>query len=224
MRPSALIACEESGAVRDALREQGVQAWSCDLKPGRGKYPQYHYERDVRDLLDWEWDMMIAFPDCTYLTCSAEWAYGDGPYHMKLEPDTLTGAARRAARQEALDFVRLLLDAPIPRIALENPVGRIGTAIRPASQSIQPYDFGDDASKRTCLWLKNLPLLKPTTRCPGRWVKWKGKMVERWSNQTDSGQNRLGPSKTRGAERAVTYPGIAQAMAEQWGRLLISPR
>jgi hypothetical protein len=118
-----------------------------------------------------------------------------------------------------LEFVRKLLDAPIPRIALENPVGRIGTQIRPATQFIQPYQFGEDASKRTGLWLKNLPPLQETKRFPGRWVTYNNKLVERWSNQTDSGQNRLGPSETRSADRARTYLGIANAMAKQWGKL-----
>jgi hypothetical protein len=111
-----------------------------------------------------------------------------------------------------LGFVRLLLEAPVPRIAIENPVGRIGTAIRPADQYIQPYDFGEDASKRTGLWLKGLPKLVPTQRVAGRMVGGK----ERWSNQTDSGQNRLGPSEDRWQQRSRTYAGIAMAMAEQW--------
>jgi hypothetical protein len=174
----------------------------------------------VRDLLhDGLWDLMIAHPDCTYLTNSAAWAYGDGPYHQNVKPGTLVGAARRAARVEALDFVRLLLDAPVPRIALENPVGAIGTAIRPATQYIQPYEYGDDASKITGLWLKNLPPLAPTARVPGRIVTHNGKQVERWGNQTDSGQNKLTPSADRWKERARTYQGWADAMAEQWGKL-----
>lgn len=112
--------------------------------------------------------------------------------------------------------------APVPRIAIENPVGAIGTRIRAADQFVQPYDFGDDASKRTGLWLKGLPplVIDPAKRFSGRLVEWprgSGKMVERWSNQTDSGQNRLGPSADRWAARSVTYAGIARAMARQWG-------
>lgn len=142
---------------------------------------------------------MIAHPPCTYL-CSS------GLHWNKRVP------GRAAKTEEALSFVRRLLDAPIPRIALENPQGCISTRIRPADQYIQPYDFGEDASKKTGLWLKNLPRLVPTKRVPGRVVNG----IERWSNQTDSGQNRLGPSDDRWAERSKTYPGIAAAMASQW--------
>lgn len=144
--------------------------------------------------------MLIAHPPCTYL-CSS------GLHWNKRQPE------REALTQEALAFVRLLLEAPIPRIALENPVGRIGTAIRRADQRIQPYEFGEDASKATCLWLKNLPKLVATKAIPPRLVNGK----PRWANQTDSGQNRLGPSADRWKERSKTYPGIAAAMAAQWG-------
>jgi len=163
------------------------------------------------------WDLMIAHPDCTYLTCSAEWAYKDGPYHQKIKPETLVGKARRDARIAALDFVQLLLNAPINQIAIENPRGVISTAIQPATQYIQPYQFGHDASKITGLWLKNLPLLVPTKLIPGRILMQNGKSVERWANQTDSGQNKLTPSENRWKERAKTYQGWADAMAEQWG-------
>ncbi len=111
--------------------------------------------------------------------------------------------------------------APIKYKAIENPVGCIGTRIRPASQIIQPYQYGDDASKATCLWLENLPLLvpDPEARFPGRWVEHRGKMVERWSNQTDSGQNKLGPSADRWKERSKTYAGIAAAFVDHWGEI-----
>ena len=210
-----LVACEYSGRVREAFRYLGHDAWSCDLLPAEDGSP-YHYQCDVRDVLGMGWDMLIAFPDCTYLTCSAEWAYTDGPYHQKVKPGTLVGAARRAAREQALEFVAELLSAPIPRKCLENPRGVIGTRIRPASQYIQPYDFGENASKATGLWLENLPLLVSTKRVNGRFVECGGKVVERWENQTDSGQNRLSPSANRWKDRARTYPGIAAAMAEQW--------
>jgi hypothetical protein len=123
--------------------------------------------------------------------------------------------------EEALGFVRQLLGAPIPHISLENPVSVISTRIRPADQIIQPYEFGDDASKKTCLWLKNLPLLRaaPGQRVAGRLVEWprgSGKLVERWANQTDSGQNKLGPSEHRARDRSKTYQGIADAMVEQY--------
>ena len=165
------------------------------------------------------WDLMIAHPDCTYLTCSAEWAYKDGPYHQKVKPETLVGESRRIAREEALSFVDTLFKAPIKRKAIENPRGVISTRIRKASQYIQPYEYGDDASKITGLWLDGLPLLRPTQKVPGRIVEWpkgSGKMVERWGNQTDSGQNKLTPGPNRWKERAKTYQGIANAFAEQW--------
>lgn len=146
------------------------------------------------------WDVMIAHPPCTYL-CSS------GLHWNKRTP------GRQALTEEALDFVRLLLDAPIERIALENPIGCIGTRIRPADQTIQPWQFGHDASKATCLWLKNLPPLVPTAIVAPRIVNGK----KRWANQTDSGQNRLGPSADRWKERSLTYTGIARAMAWQWG-------
>ncbi len=204
---NVLIACECSGIVRDAFIARGHNAVSCDFKPTERPGP--HYQGDVRDLLEdtgIECDLMIAFPDCTYLTSSGlHWNH------------RVPGRAKKT--DDALDFVRYLLSRPIPKIALENPQGCIGTRIRPASQYIQPYDFGDDASKRTGLWLKNLPLLvpDPRDRVRGRWVRQNGKDVERWANQTDSGQNRLAPSAHRAADRAVTYPGIASAMAATWG-------
>lgn len=168
------------------------------------------------------WDLMLAFPPCTYL-CSS------GLHWNTRNPE------RALLTEQALEFVGTLLDAPIRRIALENPVGRIGTAIRPADQMIQPHEFGHDASKRTCLWLKNLPPLVPTKRVAGRWASTCGhpRWAERlgptcpvcgasskrlvWGNQTDSGQNRLGPSEDRWKLRSETYPGIAAAMAAQWG-------
>lgn len=210
-----LIACERFGVIRDAFIKAGHNAMSCDLVDSAVIGP--HYTGDVRDVLNDGWDLMIAHPDCTYLTNSAAWAFSDGPYHQKVKQGTLVGARRRAARVEALDFVRLLMDAPIPRIAIENPIGVISTAIRKPDQIIQPYEYGDNASKATCLWLKNLPLLVPTNRIHGRIVSHNGKMVERFDNQTDGGQNRLSPSDDRAMARAKTYQGWADAMAEQWG-------
>jgi len=168
---------------------------------------------DVLTVLDRGWDAAIFHPDCTFLTCSAEWAYGDGPYHLKLKPETLTGAARRAARADAVEFVFRLRDAPIPKIAIENPRGHLSAVWRKPDQTIQPHQFGDDASKATCLWLKNLAPLVPTNRIAPRIVNGK----PRWANQTDGGQNKLPPTEDRWALRATTYPGIAAAFAEQWG-------
>lgn len=202
-----LVACEESGTVRDAFIRRGHYAISCDLAPTRAPGGP-HYVGDVRPLLGLGWDVLIAHPPCTFLSSSGlHWNRRLG--HMRF------GGHQT---EEALRFAAELLGAPIRFKALENPIGCIGTRIRPCDQIIQPYEFGDDASKATCLWLDNLPPLKidPEARFPGRWVLHKGKRVERWSNQTDSGQNRLGPSEHRARDRSKTYDGIAEAMAEQW--------
>lgn len=200
-----LIACESSGVVREAFRSLGHDAWSCDILPADDGSP-YHLQGDVRHFLHDGWDMMIAHPPCTYLTVS-------GLHWNKRDPE------RARKTEEALDFVRMLMAAPIPRICIENPVSCISSRIRKPDQIIQPYQFGHDASKRTCLWFKNLdPLpIDPENRVAGRMVEHKGKLVERWSNQTDSGQNRLTPSPDRWKERSVTYEGIAKAMAQAWG-------
>lgn len=207
-----LIACESSGVTREAFRALGHDAWSCDLQPADDGSP-YHIQGDVTPHLAAGCDLMIAHPDCTYLTNSAAWAFGDGPYHQRVKPETLVGAARRAAREQALDFVRLLMGAPIPMIAIENPVGAISTRIRPADQYIQPYEYGEDASKKTGLWLKGLPILVPTQHVEPRMVGGR----PRWANQTDSGQNRLSPGSDRWKVRSKTYQGWANAFASQWG-------
>ena len=149
--------------------------------------------------MGWGWDLMIAHPPCTYLTVS-------GLHWNKRNPE------RAKHTEEALEFVQFLLSAPIKRIALENPIGCISTRIEPPTQIIQPYQFGEDASKATCLWLKNLPPLQHTGYVEPRIVDGK----KRWANQTDSGQNRLGPSPDRWKIRSKTYQGIADAMAQQW--------
>ena len=198
-----LVACEVSGAVRDAFRAHGHEAWSNDLEGNepRGKYPNYHLAGDVRWFLDQPapggapWDVLIAFPPCTYLCVS-------GLHWNKRRP------ARALETEAALAFALELAHAPIPRIAIENPVGCLSTRWRKPDQIIQPWQFGDDASKATCLWLKNLPALTHTNVLPG------GRTARR-ANQTASGQNKLGPSPERAALRAVTYPGIANAMAAQ---------
>lgn len=214
-----LIMGETSGVTREAFNKIGHYAVSCDLLPSEdgGR----HYLGDVRDTLDDGWELMIAHPDCTYLTNSASWALKDGPYHQNVKTGTLVGAARRKAQSDALDFVRLLMLAPIDRICIENPAGVIGTKIKPASQFIHPHQFGHDASKLTGLWLKNLPLLKHTKNIDPRMVEWppgSGKIVKRWANQTDSGQNNLTPSADRWQVRARTYQGWADAFAQQWGK------
>lgn len=193
-----LVACEFSGAVRDAFEAQGHDAWSCDLLAAKGK----HIKGDIRDVLHERhpWDLMIAHPPCTHLAVSgARW------FKDKLKEQA-----------EALEFVQLLLDAAVPRIALENPVSIISSRIRKPDQIIQPWMFGHNASKATCLWLKNLPKLEQTNVVePDRYVNGQA----RYANQTDSGQNRLTPSDDRWAKRSETYAGIAEAMATQWGNL-----
>jgi len=192
-----LVGCEYSGRVRDAFIARGHDAMSCDLLPTDAPGP--HYQGDVFDIINDGWDLMIAHPPCTYLSASGmHW--------------TTRGLRDPKLTEDALDFVRLLLDAPIPKIAVENPVGVISKRIRPPDQYVHPYQFGDDASKKTGFWLKGLPILVPTDRIPPRLVNGK----ERWGNQCDSGQNKLGPSEDRWKERSKTYPGLAAAMALQW--------
>jgi hypothetical protein len=193
-----LVACEFSGTVREAFRALGHDAWSCDLLPS--DRPGQHIEGDVLPHLADGWDLMIAHPPCTYLAVS-------GLHWNK----RVLGRAEKT--EDALRFVAALLDAPIPRIALENPIGCISTRIRRPDQVIQPWQFGHDASKATCLWLRGLPALFPTDVLPG------GKKARR-ANQTPSGQNRLGPSPDRWKLRSVTYQGVADAMASQWGALV----
>lgn len=192
-----LIACEYSGTVRDAFIRAGHDAMSCDLLPTDAPGP--HYQGDVFDIINNGWDMMIAHPPCTYLFVSGmHW--------------TARGLRDPQLTEDALDFVTRLMAASIPRIAVENPISVISSRIRKPDQIINPWQFGHDASKRTCLWLKNLPLLTPTDIVEPRIVNGK----KRWANQTDSGQNRLPPSDDRWKIRSETYTGIAQAMAEQW--------
>ena len=195
-----LIACEQSGTVRDAFIAAGHDAMSCDLLPSDKPGP--HYQGDVLDVLWDGWDLMIAHPPCTYLSSS-------GLHWNKRRPE------RAQQTEDALELVRALLSVPIAHIALENPIGCISSRIRKPDQTIQPWMFGHDASKATCLWLKNLPPLRRTKYVGPRIVSGK----ERWGNQTDSGQNRLPPSADRAKIRSVTYQGIADAMAAQWGSL-----
>lgn len=184
-----LIACEFSGIVRDAFRALGHDAVSCDILPSERPGP--HIQGDVLTILSEGWDMMIAHPPCTHLAVSgARWF-----------------SAKQIEQAEALNFVWALMDAPIPRIAVENPVSIISSRIRRPDQIIQPWQFGHEESKATCLWLKNLPPLRPTQI-----------MAVRNRNLTASGQNRLPPSPDRWRIRSRTYDGIAAAMADQWGR------
>lgn len=237
----ALVGMESSGVTRRALRAIGIDAWSCDLLPAADG-SKHHFQCNVFDIIGMGWKLAIFHPTCTYLTSAAEWAFKDPDfdrypgvgYHQRLEEGTKFGAERRQARQEALADVMRCWGADIPHIAIENPVGGLSSLWRRPDQTIQPFNFGDDASKRTCLWLKNLPLLRPTGRAPSRLVSnleaeqagqqlgLFGTGVERWSNQTDSGQNKLSPSQDRWQERSETFPGVASAFSEQWGRYVLS--
>lgn len=206
-----LIGMETSGATRDAFRARGFDAWSCDILPCEAD-PRWHIQGDVFDVLSDGWAMAIFHPSCQFLA-------GSGlHWNGRIE-------GRAEKTEAALADVRRLMACPIERWVIENPRGCIGTRIRKADQMIQPYEFGEDASKETHLWLKGLPTLMPTGRFNGRWVRdpRTGRPVERWSNQTDSGQNRLGPSEDRWKERSRTYPGIAAAFAKQFGDYLLNP-
>ena len=202
-----LIACEYSGKVRDAFINAGHDAISCDLLEGEGQYHKDHYKGDVFDVINNKRnyesfkniDLLIAFPPCTHLAVS-------GARYFE--------AKRKDGRQqEGINFFMKLVNAPIDKICIENPVGIMSTQHRKPNQIIQPYEYGHDASKKTCLWLKNLPKLQSTSIVPGKIVN--GKTL--WANQTPSGQNKLGPSEDRWKLRSTTYQGIASAMAHQWG-------
>ncbi len=191
-----LIACEYSGTVRDAFIRAGHDAMSCDLLPTDAPGP--HYQGDVRDVLDYPWDLMIAHPPCTHLSVS-------GARHF---------AAKRITgdQQAGVSFFLRLAKADIPRICIENPVCIMASLWRKPDQVIQPWWFGHPESKATCLWLKNLPRLNGTDVLPKP-------AAGHWENQTASGQNRLPPSEDRWKIRSKTYAGIAEAMAQQWGWL-----
>jgi len=178
-----LVACEFSGTVRDAFTARGHYALSCDLLPS--KTPGEHYQGDVRDILGDNWDLMIAHPPCTHLAVSgARW------FKFKQQE-----------QQEALEFVKELMEAPIPKIAIENPISIISSRIRKPDQIVQPWMFGHGETKSTCLWLKNLPLLEPTDIVDGR----------------EARIHKMAPGPDRWKERSRTYPGIGNAMAAQWG-------
>lgn len=200
-----LIACEFSGIVRDAFRERGHDAMSCDLMESESPGDGLHYQGDVRDVLKDAWDLMIAHPPCTYLTCAGnKWSH---PQYSKRFPN------RAAQRLEAITLFLVLANAPIPMIAIENPVGVMSTEWRRPDQIIQPYQFGVPVRKTTCLWLKGLPKLKavkivspvldrfPSGNCQSRW-------------HTETGH--IKDSHERMKARSRTFPEIAKAMAEQW--------
>ena len=208
-----IVACEESQEVTKAFRNLGHQAYSCDILPCSGGFQDWHIQDDIFNHLDKKWDLMIAHPPCTYLTVTGNrWFKNkDGSKNLK----------RYKLRDEALDFVDRLLNCNVPHISLENPVGYISTFIRKPNQIIQPYMFGDEASKKTCLWTKNLPNLVPTNIVgKGERVFYKsGKSHPKWYADA------LTKSKTaqeRKTLRSKTFPGIAKAMAEQYSKYILS--
>jgi len=192
-----LVACEYSGIVRDAFAAKGHDAWSCDILPTES--PGNHFQGDVLEHLYKGWDLMIAHPPCTHLAVSGARWFTEGKKPWSLQED-------------ALNFVRKLLDAPIDKIALENPVSVISTKIRKPNQIIQPFEYGHDVTKKTCLWLKNLPNLKPTKIVKPDIVLVNGKKMSRMHYESF----KL-PSKERSKVRSKFYTGIAEAMADQWG-------
>lgn len=215
-----LVMYESSGTVREAFRAKGHDAFSLDVQPADDGSP-HHFEMDADEMMtliesgETDFDLIIAHPPCTYLTISAEWAYKDGPFHQKIGPDVLTGECRRQARCDALRTVQRIMNLPVAKICIENPVGAISKAIRKPDQYIQPYQFGHNASKKTGLWLKGLELLESTESIEPDYYH-EGK--PRWGNQTPNGATKLGPSSDRWKVRSKTYLGIAEAMANQWSK------
>ena len=226
-----LIACEESQAVTKEFRKLGHEAFSCDLQDCTGGHPEWHFKKDIFEVIDMGWDMMIAFPPCTYLTVTANGWLKDQP---PLKSGALVGAERRQARQDGIDFFLKLAESDIHKIAIENPVGCMSKEYRKPNQIIHPYFFGDEYRKTTCLWLKNLPKLFHAKQPDlfnnvvthvseggsSEWVDSKTGKIKRqpkWYAMAKQGKE-LGD---RSRERSKTFPGIAQAMAVQWSRHFI---
>lgn len=182
-----LIACEESQRVTKEFRELGHNTYSCDIELCSGGHPEWHIQKDVISVVNYKWDMIIAFPPCTHLASSgARW-------FKEKQAD--------GRQQRAIDFFMVFITHPCPKIAIENPIGVMSTKYRKPDQIIQPWQFGHGETKATCLWLKNLPKLKPTKIVDGR----------------EARVHKMPPSKDRSKLRSKTYSGIAKAMAEQWG-------
>lgn len=204
-----LIACEFSGVVREAFKSKGHDAWSCDILPT--EIEGQHYQGDIFDILDQDWDLMIAHPPCTYLTVTANKWLKDQPVRKS---GALVGVERRKAKEEASNFFMKLANTNIPKIVIENPVGCMSSQWRKPDQIIQPMDFGHPEPKKTCLWIKGLPLLKATHKGiePEYTLTKSGKKMATWYYFAENikGSNR---SKVR----SKTFQGIADAMAAQWG-------
>lgn len=198
----ALLACEESQAVTKRLRAKGIEAFSCDTEPCSGGHPEWHLQQDVSEILEEDWDLIIAFPPCTHLASSgARW------FKQK---------QKDGRQQQGIDFFMKFTRLKCPRVAIENPVGIMSSHYRKPDQIIQPWQFGDEAQKSTCLWLKGLPLLKPTNIVgKGEFVVLSsGKKLPKWYSNSSQKDGK------RGSLRSKTFPGIADAMADQWGESL----
>lgn len=217
-----LVGCEESQVVCKAFRERGHETFSCDLQECSGGHPEWHYQQDIFDVIDLGWDLAIFHPPCTFLTVSGnKWFYhpDDAALPVEARRPHPRFPNRRAQQTEAINFVKKLWNCGIPRIAIENPVGVLSTYMEKPTQIIQPYMFGDEATKITCLWLRGLPELVPTNVVGkgGRTVYKSGKSHATWYSDV------LYTAKTgeeRSRLRSKTFPGIAEAMATQWGALL----
>ena len=211
-----LIACEESQAITKAFRKLGYNAYSCDLLPCSGGHPEWHIQGDaIAEAYSGKYDMMIAHPPCTYLAVSgARWLYNK---------DGSRNEERYENQAEALDFVEQLMNAPIEHIAIENPISVISSHIRKPDQIVHPYMFGDKASKSTCLWLKNIPKLIPTDIVEkGEFVEWIGKNGKK-KRQAKWYLDALSKARTPGERRTLrskTFQGMADAIADQWSRVL----
>ena len=212
-----LIACEESQAVTIAFRKLGFEAYSCDILPCTGGHPQWHYQQDVFEVINKGWDLMIAHPPCTYLSVS-------GAKHL-YNKDGSPNLERLQNQREALLFVKKLMDANIPSIAIENPISVISSKLRKPDQIVQPYWFGDSASKSTCLWLKNLPKLEPTNMVnKGEFKEWIGKngKIKKQPMWYYEALTKAKTTEERRGLRSKTFQGIADAMADQWGKYILN--
>ena len=211
-----LLACEESQAVCKEFRKLGHEAYSCDIQECSGGYPEWHFKQDIFEVIEMGWDIMIAFPPCTHLAVS-------GAAHFEKK-------RKDGRQQEGIDFFMKIVNAPIERIAIENPVGIMSNIYRKPDQVIHPYYFGDEAQKTTCLWLKNLPPLyhnaKPnlfdqdiTHVGKGEFFEWVDKKTGKTKRQPKWYAEAFMHTKEHGKERSKTFPGIAKAMATQWGKI-----
>lgn len=212
-----LIACEESQAVTTEMRALGIEAYSCDIEPCSGGHPEWHIQGDVIPLLEQDWKMVIAFPPCTYLTNA-----GTRHYSLRINSEWKV-RERERKREEAIEFFMFFANIKCQKVAIENPVGWMNKHYRKPDQIIHPYYFGDNVKKRTCLWLKGLPLLIPTNMLPEpeamyicNGEKCRGKKIG-WCEGI---RNVTGGQKERAKARSKTFSGIAKAMAEQWGMLV----